>query len=78
MSIKAKAFWLAMVLVGLPVLGKTEDAAKSENTSKSSSDSSVAQQLEGFNLNGYAEDGKKSWEINGAKADINDEKINNR
>lgn len=33
------------------------------------------QQLEGFNLNGYGDDGKKSWDINGAKADINDDKI---
>jgi LPS export ABC transporter protein LptC len=33
------------------------------------------QQLEGFNLNGYTTGGKKSWEINGDKADISDEKI---
>ncbi len=37
---------------------------------------SGTQQLEGFNLNGYTETGKKSWEINGDKADITDEKIN--
>ncbi len=34
------------------------------------------QQLEGFNLNGYTDTGKKSWEIKGDKADISDEKIN--
>lgn len=34
------------------------------------------QQLEGFNLNGYTDSGKKSWEINGDRADINDESIN--
>ncbi len=35
----------------------------------------LTQQLDGFNLNGYGDDGKKSWEINGAKADINDDNI---
>ncbi len=35
-----------------------------------------AQHLEGFNLNGYTGSGKKSWEINGDKADISDDKIN--
>ncbi len=34
-----------------------------------------AQQLEGFNLNGYTDTGKKAWEINGDKADISDENI---
>lgn len=34
------------------------------------------QQLEGFNLNGYTISGKKSWEINGDKADITEDKIN--
>lgn len=33
------------------------------------------QQLEGFNLNGYTNNGKKSWEINGDKADISDQSI---
>ncbi len=34
------------------------------------------QQLEGFNLNGYTNSGKKSWEINGDKADISEQSIN--
>ena len=38
-------------------------------------DAVPAQQLEGFNLNGYTTGGKKSWEINGDKADISDDKI---
>lgn len=42
---------------------------------EAASGSGVTQQLEGFNLNGYTDDGKKSWEVNGAKADIGDEKI---
>ena len=38
-------------------------------------DTGPAQQLEGFNLNGYTDTGKKSWEINGDKADISDQQI---
>ncbi len=38
-------------------------------------DTGPAQQLEGFNLNGYTETGKKSWEINGDKAVISDQEI---
>jgi LPS export ABC transporter protein LptC/lipopolysaccharide transport protein LptA len=38
-------------------------------------ESGVTQQLEGFNLNGYSNDGKKSWEVNGAKADIGSDEI---
>lgn len=38
-------------------------------------ESSPSQQLQGFNLNGYTNTGKKSWEINGDKADISDAKI---
>ncbi len=33
-------------------------------------DSSPAQQFQGFNLEGYTQDGKKSWVVNGSKADI--------
>ena len=35
----------------------------------------AAQQLQGFNLNGYTDTGKKAWEINGDKADISDTSI---
>ena len=38
-------------------------------------DAGPTQQLEGFNLNGYTNTGKKSWEIKGDKADISDDKI---
>jgi LPS export ABC transporter protein LptC len=38
-------------------------------------DTPPTQQLEGFNLNGYTPTGKKSWEINGDKADISDAQI---
>ena len=33
------------------------------------------QQLQGFNLNGYNNDGEKTWDVNGTKADITDQKI---
>lgn len=35
----------------------------------------VQQQLQGFNLNGYSNNGQKAWEVNGDKADISDDKI---
>ena len=35
----------------------------------------VQQQLEGFNLNGYNNNGQKTWEVNGDKADISEDKI---
>src|ERR1039457_1262716 len=34
-----------------------------------------SQQLQGFNLNGYSNDGKKTWDVNGTKADISDRNI---
>src|SRR5258708_5409886 len=35
----------------------------------------ASQQLQGFNLNGYSNDGQKTWDVNGTKADISDQKI---
>ncbi|MBF0503928.1 MAG: LPS export ABC transporter periplasmic protein LptC [Candidatus Omnitrophica bacterium] len=34
-----------------------------------------AQQLQGFNLNGYNNTGQKAWDVNGSKADISDANI---
>ena len=34
-----------------------------------------SQQLQGFNLNGYNNNGEKSWDVNGTKADISDTNI---
>ncbi len=59
-------FALAFIMM-VPLSHAAQEAA---------STSPVGQQLQGFNLNGYANDGKKQWEINGDKADISDEKIN--
>ncbi len=34
-----------------------------------------SQQLQGFNLNGYNNNGEKAWDVNGTKADISDQNI---
>ena len=49
--------------------------AKAEDVSTNSVDSGVQQQLQGFNLNGYNNTGQKTWEVNGDKADISEDKI---
>ncbi|MFT5387511.1 MAG: LPS export ABC transporter protein LptC/lipopolysaccharide transport protein LptA [Candidatus Omnitrophota bacterium] len=35
----------------------------------------IGQQFEGFNLQGYTDDGEKSWDVNGATADVMGTKI---
>ena len=72
------------VLVGI-FLFSTLDLVKAENVTSSSgsltnsdkanNSAAVAQQLQGFNLNGYNDTGQKTWEVNGDKADISDDKI---
>ncbi len=64
MNIKLYVLMLVPLVFSPAVLAADESSA-----------SGVTQQLEGFNLNGYTDDGKKSWEVNGAKADIGDVKI---
>ncbi len=54
---------MGILLLVLPLRVNAEEA------------SGMTQQLQGFNLNGYTNDGKKSWEVNGKKADITDESI---
>ena len=47
-----------------------------ETTETSPSQSAAAsQQLQGFNLNGYDNNGDKTWDVNGTKADISDTNI---
>jgi LPS export ABC transporter protein LptC len=55
-------FLTGMMLVGLMASTYAED-------------STVQQQLQGFNLNGYNNTGQKTWEVNGDKADISEDKI---
>lgn len=58
---RVKALLLSIFVLGL-VPAQAEDAG-------------VQQQLEGFNLNGYNDSGRKTWEVNGDKADISEDKI---
>ena len=48
-----------------------------ETTETNASDQSAAatQQLQGFNLNGYDNNGEKAWDVNGTKADVSDANI---
>jgi LPS export ABC transporter protein LptC len=49
------------------------DEAAGSNSAVDSGPSS--QQLQGFNLNGYNNNGEKAWDVNGTKADITDSNI---
>src|SRR5471030_3029950 len=42
---------------------------------ESAENAPASQQLQGFNLNGYSNDGQKTWDVNGTKADISDTSI---
>ncbi len=70
---------VVMMLAGQQVYAEDTTSVTSSNSSSNSSSGSSSgmnQQLQGFNLNGYTNDGKKSWDVNGSKADIADDKIN--
>lgn len=71
MNIDARAFFLQSIVACLLIVPVWAQESAEETV-----DAVPAQQLEGFNLNGYTSTGKKSWDINGDKADISDEKIN--
>src|SRR5438105_652940 len=64
-----------VLVICFVALAKAEDATT--NATANSADShDVQQQLQGFNLNGYDNNtGQKTWEVNGDKADISDDKI---
>ena len=74
MSIKIFSLFIVMAL-SYVVLVKAQDVTTNAMTNSSSNASGVQQQLEGFNLNGYDNTGKKTWEVNGDKADISEDKI---
>jgi LPS export ABC transporter protein LptC len=46
-----------------------------ETTDNSTTGAASSQQLQGFNLNGYNNQGEKTWDVNGTKADISDTNI---
>ncbi|MBF0485255.1 MAG: LPS export ABC transporter periplasmic protein LptC [Candidatus Omnitrophica bacterium] len=64
-------FFSMLLLCGLGFEVYAQDAS----TVKEKSPQGVPQQMEGFNLSGYAEGGEKSWDIKGDTADINDNKV---
>ena len=57
------------------VLPSIVSRADETTESAPSGSSASSQQLQGFNLNGYDNNGEKSWDVNGTKADISDSNI---
>ena len=48
---------------------------RADETTEGNASAGATQQLQGFNLNGYSENGDKAWDVNGTKADITDANI---
>jgi len=69
MNIKILLFMVILSL-GFTVCraDETTEVSPAENAAAS-------QQLQGFNLNGYNNNGEKTWDVNGTKADISDTNI---
>ena len=65
---KIKIFLCLALLALCSVLCRADETTESNP-------SQGAQQLQGFNLNGYTNNGEKSWDVNGTKADISDQNI---
>jgi LPS export ABC transporter protein LptC len=61
-----------MLLFFCPLLGRADETTESNAATESGPSS---QQLQGFNLNGYNNNGEKAWDVNGTKADITDNNI---
>ena len=74
MKIKILIFSFVMIL-GFVTLVKAQEVTTNTTTNSASASAGVQQQLEGFNLNGYDNTGKKTWDVNGDKADISEDKI---
>ncbi len=64
-----KIIFIVLLLSACP-FAQAEDALTNSTKEKA-----IEQEFEGFNLNGYTDGGAKSWEINGDKANISDEKV---
>jgi len=63
---KIKTLLLGMVFIFCAFYSQADETNESAPSS---------QQLQGFNLNGYDNNGQKSWDVNGTKADISDDNI---
>jgi len=68
---KIRTFFLFIVFVTFSVLCHADEAIENSTSQAVSS----SQQLQGFNLNGYDNEGNKTWDVNGAKADITENNI---
>ena len=49
--------------------------SRADETTESNTPVGGTQQLQGFNLNGYTNNGEKAWDVNGSKADISENNI---
>jgi len=64
------------ILTGLAVFVLVAVLAHADETVENSTGPvSSGQQLRGFNLNGYNNQGEKTWDVNGTKADITEQNI---
>ncbi len=69
----ALSFLFLIVLV-VPVLAETVNAAAPATPGKTPREI-PAQEMEGFNLSGYTEEGQKAWDIKGDKAHIQGDQV---
>jgi LPS export ABC transporter protein LptC len=60
-----------MVFVLCSIVCRADETTESATSGSGPS----SQQLQGFNLNGYNNQGEKAWDVNGTKADISDANI---
>jgi LPS export ABC transporter protein LptC len=66
-----KIFLCLLVFTLCSIVVRADETTESASSSSSPS----SQQLQGFNLNGYNNNGEKAWDVNGTKADISDTNI---
>jgi LPS export ABC transporter protein LptC len=66
---KIKVFLFLAIFTFCSIVCHADETTESNETAPSS------QQLQGFNLNGYNNNGEKAWDVNGTKADITDTNI---
>ena len=72
---KVKIFSLTVLFFLVMVVVTNAQEKTNNSIDINAVNEAMQQQLQGFNLNGYTNNGEKSWEVNGDKADISDDKI---
>ena len=63
------------IIFCLVVFALCSVVCRADETTESAVNRPSSQQLQGFNLNGYNNNGEKAWDVNGTKADISDTNI---